>query len=273
MSKKKRRKNKTAGDVILTLLLLVAVGVFCFAGYKLFSIYMQYKKVDDTYNEIAQMAVTERDPDAMPPAEGNPDGETLVPPMKIDFDALKAANDDVIGWIYVEALDNVNYPIVRGIDNDYYLHRDYRKNYSFAGTIFNDFQNSDDFNDCYDLIYGHNMNNGSMFGQLKKFVNNPAVYQKSKYYWIFTPDYSYRYEIIAAYNAPVKSDTYQIYKGPGEEFEKFLSHIPGYSKLPEKPEDLNVRDKIMCLSTCTGTGDYSERFVVLGRRVNTVINQ
>ena len=62
----------------------------------------------------------------------------------------------------------MNYPIVQAADNDKYLHLTYEGNYNFAGTIFIDYENSSDFNDCNTLVYGHNMKNGSMFGQLKK---------------------------------------------------------------------------------------------------------
>ncbi len=75
-----------------------------------------------------------------------------------------------MGWIYVEAVPDINYPIVHGKDNETYLHRTYEKNYNFAGTIFVDYENKGDFSDCNTIVYGHNMKNGSMFAQLKKFT-------------------------------------------------------------------------------------------------------
>ena len=59
MTEKKPKKEK-AGDIILTLVLVVAIGVFCYAAYNLYHIYTEYKKGTDEYNKIAQMAVTER---------------------------------------------------------------------------------------------------------------------------------------------------------------------------------------------------------------------
>ena len=287
--------KRTFLDFLLTLVLLAAIAVFCYAGYNLLTIYMEYKEGVDEYNNIAKMAVTERDPDehmraadagrAAAEAEGSEEGspddtqrpeqtdETIIPPMAIDFAALQAVNSDVIGWIYVEALDGVNYPVVRGEDNSYYLHMTYQHNYNFAGTIFMDYANSRDFNDCNTLIYGHNMKNGSMFGQLKNYTTDEKTYRKSPYFWIFTPTASYRYEIIAAYTTAVNSDTYTLFKGPGAEFEEYLKKIVGYSQLPERPqnlEQLNMMDKIVTLSTCTG--NEATRYVVQGRRINTVRN-
>ena len=66
------------------------------------------------------------------------------------------------------------------------------------------------------------MKNGTMFGQLKNFSKDDSAYNKSKYFWIFTPEKTYRYEIISAYTTAVNSDTYTLFKGPGEEFEKYL---------------------------------------------------
>ena len=66
MSEKQPKKKKTAGDVVLTVVLIAAICVFCYAGYNLFHIYTEYKKGTDEYNNLVQMAVTEKEPDAAP---------------------------------------------------------------------------------------------------------------------------------------------------------------------------------------------------------------
>ena len=265
------KKKKTAGYIVLTLVLVVAIGVFCFAAYNLYHIYTEYKKGSDEYNQIAQMAVTERDPDQDSEAgaeAAGPEGPSLKAPMDIDFDSLRNINPDVIGWIYVEALDGVSYPIVKGTDNDQYLHMTYEKNYNFAGTIFIDYENKADFSDCNTLVYGHNMKNGTMFGQLKNFSKDDSAYNKSKYFWIFTPEKTYRYEIIAAYTTAVNSDTYTLFKGPGQEFVDYMKKIVSYSEVKTTPGEMGVEDKIITLSTCTG--NESTRYVVQGKRVDTI---
>ena len=167
MSEKQPEKKKTAGDVVLTVVLIAAICVFCYAGYNLFHIYTEYKKGTDEYNSISEMAVTERDPDDTEDL-GQPENQPTAP-ISIDFASLKSINDDVIGWIYMEALPQISYPVVQGEDNNTYLHQTYEKNYNFAGTIFIDYENKRDFSDCNTLVYGHNMKNGSMFGMLKKY--------------------------------------------------------------------------------------------------------
>lgn len=269
MIEKKPKKKKKAGDILLTLVLVIAIAVFCYAAYNLYHIYTEYKKGTDEYNGIAQMAVTEKSPDQVQEETGEEaEKPSLTPPMEIDFAALKAVNEDVIGWIYVEGLPNINYPVVQGKDNETYLHTTYEKNYNFAGTIFVDYENSSDFSDCNTLVYGHNMKNGSMFGKLKEFVSDPKIYEESKYFWIFTPKETYRYEIISAYTTSVDSDTYTLFQGPGEAFKQYLQTIRGYSELVTDPVETDVMDKVITLSTCTG--NEATRFVVQGKRVDTL---
>ena len=249
--------------MLLTIALIVAIAVFCYAAFNLYHIYTEYKKGTDEYNQIEEMAVTERDADSAEVAGPN---AQLKPPIEVDFDKLKSVNEDVVGWIYVDALPDISYPIVKGKDNQTYLHQTYEKNYNFAGTIFVDYENSGDFSDCNTLVYGHNMKNGSMFGHLKKFREDDKLYKQDKYFWILTPERNYRYEIITAYTTGVNSDTYTLFKGPGEEFEKYLETIKGYSEIQTDDTDLTIKDKIVTLSTCTG--NESTRFVVQGKRVD-----
>lgn len=275
MAKSRQRRRRTAADVFLTLVLLIAIGVFCFAGYNLITIYLQYKEGRDQYSDMADRVVTERTPDASlqqgggtPASSGETSAETIEPPMDIDFTSLKSTNDDVIGWIYVEAFEGMSYPVTRGIDNEFYLHRNIQKEYLYAGTVFADKLNSDTLDDCYTILYGHNMKDGSMFGKLSEFITEPQTLSKSRYFWVFTPQASCRYQIISVYNAAVDSDTYTNYKGPGQEYESFLSRVQGYSEVYIDPVELNIKDKLMCLSTCLDNHDYSKRCVVIGKLVN-----
>ena len=261
--KQPEQKKKKKSDVLLTIALIVAIAVFCYAAFNLYHIYTEYKKGTDEYNQIEEMAVTERDVDSAEVAGPN---AQLKPPIEVDFDKLKSVNEDVVGWIYVDALPDISYPIVKGKDNQTYLHQTYEKNYNFAGTIFVDYENSGDFSDCNTLVYGHNMKNGSMFGHLKKFREDDKLYKQDKYFWILTPERNYRYEIITAYTTGVNSDTYTLFKGPGEEFEKYLETIKGYSEIQTDDTDLTIKDRIVTLSTCTG--NESTRFVVQGKRVD-----
>lgn len=265
MGNKKPKKKKTVGDVLLILILLIAIGVFCYAAYNLFHIFTEYKKGTDEYNNIAEIAVTELEPEG---ETAGTEGETLTAPISVDFASLREINDDVIGWIYVEAIPDINYPVVQGTDNSEYLHSTYKGTYNFAGTIFIDCENSRDFGDCNTIVYGHNMKNGSMFGSLKKFLSDEETLKSSRYFWILTPEKNYRYEIVSAYKTAVNSETYTLFKGPGEEFLEYLSMVLSNSQIETNAEEMNIKDKIVTLSTCTG--DQSVRFVVQGKQVDAI---
>ena len=89
---------------------------------------------------------------------------------------------------------------------------------------------------------------------------------KNSWYWDSPRNKNYRYEIISAYTTGVNSDTYTLFKGPGEEFEEYLKKIKSYSDIKTEDTELTIKDKIVTLSTCTG--NESTRFVVQGKRVN-----
>ena len=181
---------------------------------------------------------------------------------------LYEANSDIIGWITVDGT-KIDYPVMQTQDDpEFYLRRNFQKEHATAGVPFMD-ASSDIFVPTSNfLIYGHNMKNGSMFGQLKELSKDPETYKKSKYFWIFTPEKDYRYEIISAYVTAVNSDTYTLFKGPGKEFQDYLDKMPTLSEIQTTPGTLTIQDKIVTLSTCTG--NESTRYVVQGKRVDTL---
>lgn len=252
---------------MLSLVLLVAIVVFCFAAYNLVHIYLEYKKGTDEYAALEELAVTERDPDVTKQQEEAEETSVLKPPITVDFTPLKNVNEQVVGWIYVEAIPEISYPVVRGEDNDYYLHRTYEGTYNFAGTIFVDYENQGDFSDCNTLVYGHNMQNGSMFGKLKNFQKQ-ETYDTSPYFWILTPEKNFRYEIFAAYSTPVDGEAYTLFLGPGQEFLEYAQRMKANSQVAASDVTFDVRDKIVTLSTCTG--NEATRYVVQGKLVDTL---
>lgn len=270
MAKQTHKRQKKKGDLVLTGVLIVSIAVFCFAAYHLYNIYTEYKKGTDEYSQIEQITVTKRDPSntraSEPDTADTIDTADPEPPIHVDFKALKNINEDVVGWIYIEALDDVSYPVVQGTDNETYLHTTFEKNQNSAGAIFVDCKNSRDFSDCNTIMYGHNMKNGSMFGQLKKFIRNQETYEKSKYFWILTPEKNYRYEILSVYTTQVNSDTYMLFRDPSDVFQKYLDTIKSRSEIPTDGTALTSKDRIVTLSTCTGSD--SDRLVVQGKQVN-----
>ncbi len=274
--RKKPKKKKTVGDVLSGLLMLVALGVFLYSGYTLYGFYKDYKTGTDEYDSLAIYAENDKADESENLAdyekEGAAEPETAVveengeqkklPVMSnpVDFAELKQVNEDIVGWLKIRALD-ISYPIVQGEDNDYYLHRTFEKVDNFAGCIFMNYSNKDDFTDQNTVIYGHNMKNGSMFGTLKKFKEE-ETYEKSEYFWIFTPDLIYQYHIFSAMTVNKTGMTYQTFF-MDDEFQTLIDTAFEKSVVDGSDIKVDTDDRIVTLSTCTG--DDSTRFVVMGK--------
>ncbi len=108
--------------------------------------------------------------------------------IHVDWDALLAANPDTVGWIYVPGTV-INYPVVRGTDNDYYLVHDFDGDQGWLanyGAIFMDYRNNPDMTDQQYFIYGHHMNDGSMFADLAGLADQ-ARFDECRAVYFLTP--------------------------------------------------------------------------------------
>ena len=277
---RRRKRTKTLGDVIRLIVMLAALAVFLYSGYTLYGFYKEYKKSSDEYDNLENSYAVDQeqesenidnleDDDALQSISGQEvrtvfeDGEEKTLPVlknPIDFTQLLSVNSDIVGWLRIRALD-ISYPVVQGKDNDYYLHRTFEKTDNFAGCLFVNSYNMGDFTDQNTIIYGHNMKNGSMFGKLKNF-NDPEVFKKSRYFWIFTPDFIYQYRIFSASVVDKTGMTYQI-SFTDDEFDQFISRAYSNSVVDNQDVTVTKEDRIVTLSTCTG--DDSTRFVVMGK--------
>lgn len=277
---RRRKRTKTLGDVIRLIVMLAALAVFLYSGYTLYGFYKEYKKSSDEYDNLENSYAADQeqesenidnleDDDALQSISGQEvrtvfeDGEEKTLPVlknPIDFTQLLSVNSDIVGWLRIRALD-ISYPVVQGKDNDYYLHRTFEKTDNFAGCLFVNSYNMGDFTDQNTIIYGHNMKNGSMFGKLKNF-NDPEVFKKSRYFWIFTPDFIYQYRIFSASVVDKTGLTYQI-SFTDDEFDQFIGRAYSNSVVDNQDVTVTKEDRIVTLSTCTG--DDSTRFVVMGK--------
>ncbi len=276
MEKDCKRQERRGSGFFWKILLILALGVFVFSAYQIYSIYSEYKKGVDEYQQISHDTVTKGGEWTSIDQRTDEDGlllaaeEVNYDPPVVDFAKLQAINPDVVGWLEIEAIDSISYPIVQSGDNSYYLTHTVEQAENTSGAIFMDYHNSADFADCNTIIYGHNMKNGSMFGLLKRLLENEK-YKDSKYLWICTPAASYRYEIFSLQYAQVEGETYTLFSAHDEQFGNYLVQMRQKSEVDLEPVNLNAQDRIVTLSTCTS--DDAVRFVVQARWVGTYINE
>lgn len=266
---KKPKRKKKKSDYIMLGIVIICIIVILVSGYQLFKTFREYKIASDEYDKIAEQVV-KPPTDTVDESHVKPEGtehkkkKKLKAPISVDFASLEATNPDIVGWIHVEGLDGVSYPIVQGDTNDKYLHTTFQGTYNFAGSIFMDCQNRSDFGDCTTVIYGHNMKDGSMFGRLKWFETQNS-YSVSPYIWVLTPTETMKYEIFASYETHVNSSTYTLFRRPSKEFLKYCNEMKSLSAIKTNDVTLDARSKILTLSTCTGNEET--RYVVQAVRV------
>lgn len=157
---------------------LVALGAIVFS----------YWQGQSTYDEIAEQSF--KAPDDV---EG-----TSLADFSVDWDALRAVNPDTVGWVFMPGSE-VNYPIVHTTDDEYYLTHDFKGTEGFLakhGTIFLAAENKADFSDPNNLVYGHNMRDGSMFATITGMTDQ-ARFDELRTVYILTPQGNYRLQTFS----------------------------------------------------------------------------
>ena len=181
----------------------------------------------------------------------------------VDFKALTRTNNDIVAWLICDGTV-IDYPVVQGKDNDYYLTHLFDRSKNILGTIFVDYSNNAAFSDRNTTIYGHHMKSGAMFASL---VN----YKKQSYYdmhpvmYLITPTAHYKIEIFSAYVAAASEDYRRYIFANDEEYESFLADLSRKSDFKGNVQ-VTAKDKIITLSTCTYDFDDA-RYVVHGKLV------
>ena len=252
-------KNRKSYRWLLWIILAVILsGV---ALWKIVSPYMDRWESAKDYEKLAETYVSYAGDASETNIEKQKKKDWWLTDVKIEFDRLKDENPDVIGWIRFdnqEELD-INYPILYSGDNEKYLRNDLHGKSHIAGAIFLEGLNKPDFSDYYNIIYGHNMRDGSMFGSLKKYKNE-GFWKENQYFTVYSETTAYRYQIFSYENAVNGGDVYKVGYQPGEEYQKFIDQMIKDSDVDTgvKPQSNN---KILTLSTCTGNG-YSKRLAI-----------
>ena len=198
-------------------------------------------------------------PEPEPIPEPEEQSETVRALLGMDLEALRQTNEDVLGWIHIPD-SPIDYPLLRVGDNDEYLRRAWDGTPNRAGCIFLECRNSHDFSDFNTLIYGHYMRNGTMFGSLHRY-REQEFRDAHPFVYLVTDEGVRRYEVFAAYEAGVVSDTYRLVFDDDVRKQGALDYYLDSSVL-ETGLVPTVEDRVLTLSTCMGDGTYDTRWVV-----------
>lgn len=195
------------------------------------------------------------------PAPVEEDDANLDTLKDTNLAALREVSGDVVGWILIPGTD-VNYPLMQGEDNSYYLEYTWDGRRSAVGSIFLECLNSPDLTDFNTIVYGHNMLDGSMFACLKNYASQ-SYWSRQPYVYLVSDAGVYRYEVFSCYEAKVDSSTYSLNIQKEETRQAFLDMACNNSVIDTGITPA-VTDRILTLSTCSGAG-YATRWVVHAR--------
>lgn len=187
-----------------------------------------------------------------------------VPYIDVNFNSLLQKNNDTVAWLKVEGT-NVNYPVVQTTDNSYYLSHDYNKNPNAGGWVFGDYRSNFSNFKRNTIIYGHNLNNKTMFGSIPDSVLSNS-WQKNENNHIIkmsTPTSNTVWKIFSVYT--IEPETYYLKTSfSTESFQEFINTIKNRS-VYNFNTDITTDDKILTLSTCDNIG--TKRVVVHAKLV------
>ena len=246
-----KTKNRKRGGAAYLVIIVILLAVIAFSLYKIGGILYEYHKGTVEYERTQKLAGTE--------------DLSRESSYKVDFAALKKENADIRAWIYSE--DTViNYPVVQGEDNQFYLYRMFNKEWNGKGSIFIDYRCAHPFSDFNTILYGHRMKDGSMFCSLAEY-REKEYYEAHRRMLLITPEAEYELLIFGVLTIDADSDMYRFSFADQEEKEDYLDRIRENSEL-DTEVSVTAEDRIVMLSTCTYEFEDA-RLVVYGKLVET----
>lgn len=196
-----------------------------------------------------------------PTEEPVPLPEAAEPLTAVDLPALQEVNSDVVGWI--EIPDVLSFPLLYTQDNQYYLTHSWNNSYNGCGSIFIECQNQPDFSGFHTIVYGHRMDNDSMFGVLR-FYQEPGYWQEHPLFYIYDGTSIREYEIFSVFEADVQGIVYRL--DLEDKKEEFIRQCIESSEIDTgivpSPDE-----QFVTLSTCPRSG-YATRLVVMSHLIN-----
>jgi sortase B len=282
--------KKPSTDFLRYFVLLLALGMLAFSGYKFVEQLFSYVKAAQDYDAIRSVYYDDEEGDleavqflrktrtnfpirdifSLQKQTGERvvqsevgEGVGEIDKIRRSFKKLSDINSDMFGWIKVQHT-TIDYPVVQCADNDFYLSRNFYKVYSSGGAIFADYRNNRNvLNDRHLVIYGHNMLDNNMFQPLITAYEKIEDNFKTGIIELITDGGIYYYEIFSVGEEDPSSGYIQTYFESDEEYVKFLKTIKARSNF-QKNVVLDANSKIITLSTCVNAFWIDQRFVVRG---------
>lgn len=267
-------KPKTKSDIIRYVIMGAALCVFIVCGVMLIRIGIRYKK-DRQNNSSADYFVetaagTTANGETGNPKETKPETPAYKADKVIDFAGLKEQAPAVCGWVEVPSV-SISYPIVQADDNDYYLTHAYNDVEAWSGAIFLDYTNRTDYTDEHTFVYGHHMQDGSMFAGLLEYdAKDFFDKQKAKddnYFYIYLEDGVRVYQIFSVCDVNIK-DNYNAFRYLNGDFslQEYVDYVMSV-ELYDTGIEYDGVSPVLTLYTCQVDSASGIRHMVHGQLV------
>lgn len=242
---KKNEKNKNPKKTILVILQLVLLILLIYSLIQIVIWYINNKQNQKVMEQISNSIIVDT----------KQENELQEDKYTINFETLKVTNDDTVAFLKVNGTE-VEYPVVQGTNNDFYLTHSFDKTYNAAGWIFADYKNKFDGTDKNIIVYGHNRRDGSMFFTLKNILNEEwyKTEENLKVQFI-TENEEAIYQVFSVYQTEAEEYYIKTNFKDNTEYAKFLETIEKRS-INDFGIDLTAEDTILTLSTCANNNKY-----------------
>ena len=244
--------------IVKKVLFVIILFVFVFSAWKVTSYYYSSFKSESNVNKLEEMI-----------KDDNAVGRKLSFAEK--YEQLLKKNDDMVAWIKIDDT-KVNYPVMQTPDDEeFYLRRNFDKQYEFRGTLFINGEANLENRDDNIIIYGHNMDDNTMFGDLKKY-RDQDFYFNHKYISFENIYGNETYEIFVVFKTvdvldhELFIDYYNLKNADNENH--FIKQMDLYknASLYETGVHPQYGDKLLTLSTCEYSHEHG-RLVVVAKRI------
>lgn len=235
-AKKSHKKNIILKKIKMqNILLIIFASIFIVSGCILLKWYIDTGRSDDKYKDLAKQVIQVNN------SEENTNQD------QVDFEKLKSINPDTLAWIKIDGT-TINYPVMKTIDNSYYLTKNFYKEYDVCGSLFLDYKSN--LTDKNIVIYGHNIKRGIMFSDLEKIVNGKLGNDID--IDLYTPDKMMKFKVFSSYN--IEPEDYAINTSIKEnDLNEFKETLKQRSEIGFESEYINS-NQILTLSTCDRSG-------------------
>ncbi len=267
---------KKKGIRIITAILIFII-VAC-AAYLIYYYYTSYK-TESNFDKLREMVLViptiEQDDNFSEVPDKSPMVEIDGVQVQAKFEKLYRGNRDFVGWIKIDDT-LIDYPVMHTPNDnergEYYIHRDYNQEYSAAGLPFIDKHCMPEVPTDNVIIYGHNMNSGTMFHNIIRYEDE-SFFEEHRTFSFDTIYEDGTYEVIAAFYGEILADDSEAFKyyefvnaEDEEEFVEFVQNIKAMS-IYDTGVEVSYGDKLITLSTCAYHVEDG-RFAVVAKKID-----